>query len=444
MNTKNFLSGIITLFILFILSAQFTSAAFEDKFKGYAWSDGAGWISFNCSNTNTCEDVDYGVTADSSGNLSGFAWSDALGWLDFSYFSGGPNAAKINLSTGKLSGKAQFLSALADNNDGWSGQFSLRGVSPNYGPILDWNTYKLDGYAWGDTVVGWTDFQTAYSEVTYDPFYFLFTANKGLTPNNKVPYKGSVILKWTTDGANSCTATNGNSQWINSNPQTVGEPTQASQTINNLTSDTLFSLSCTDSAGHTIVRDLNILVNPPAPSVVIGADDTNIAYNTATNLNWTALHVSSCTASGDWSGSKPVGTNSQSTGNLTNSTNVFFLECTSSYPSVYPNPVSDSIQIDVERLVVDFYAEQNPVPYNDKIKLFWDLEFATDCTASGTVPGFSGPLANLNGVHTFESVPQTTEGVSYTATITCNGSNSQHEVKTLIIKVGKNPLYVEV
>jgi hypothetical protein len=46
------------------------------------------------------------------------------------------------------------------------------------------------------------------------------------------------------------------------------------------------------------------------------------------------------------------------------------LECVSNFPVDYPDAVLDSIQVNVEKLTLDFYPEQNPVPYGDRIKLF--------------------------------------------------------------------------
>ena len=431
----------LSLFITFIFFIQIASGAQQDKFKGFAWSDGIGWISFNCTNTNSCASVDYGVTADSAGNLSGFAWSDTLGWLDFSYYAGTANAAKINLTTGVMSGKAMFLAGLAEPDDGWTGDLDLSQATP---PTLNYTTYEVDGYAWGDVSVGWVDFKTPFGVVTYDPFYFVFTANKGLSTADRVPYNGSVVLSWTTQGGVSCSASGGvGTSWTNNNPKGSGDPTTASETVANLTSDTDFSLTCSDAGGHSITRNLTIYVNPPAPSVVIGADKTNIAYNTSTNLNWTALNVSSCTASGDWSGSKAVGSHSQSTGNLVNASNVFYITCVSNRPDIYAD-VSDSVQVDVEKLVFNFYPTSLLTPFNDKIKLTWNVEFANSCVASGNLPGFSGAVANSNGTHTFETQKQTTEGVSYTATLDCYGSNGQHQSKTLNLKVSKNPNYKEL
>lgn len=50
--------------------------------SGYAWNDGIGWISFNCSNTGTCATSNYSVTV-SNGVFSGWAWNDIVGWISF-------------------------------------------------------------------------------------------------------------------------------------------------------------------------------------------------------------------------------------------------------------------------------------------------------------------------------------------------------------------------
>jgi hypothetical protein len=127
--------------------------------------------------------------------------------------------------------------------------------------------------------------------------------------------------------------------------------------------------------------------------VTLGADDTNIGYNTATNLNWTAQNVSSCEISGpnhspptDVSSDLPGG--SLSTGNLTASTNYYEIECVSDYPLIYPNEKAN-IYIDVEKLIVNLRADKTQVPYGERIKLYYSTEFPTSgtCIPSGDVPG---------------------------------------------------------
>jgi hypothetical protein len=88
---------------------------------GYAWGENIGWISFSCENTGTCEDVDYGVQNDGSGNLSGFAWGENVGWISFS----------------------------CTNTDSCS--------SVDYGVAVDPSTGQFSGQAWGENI-GWINF----------------------------------------------------------------------------------------------------------------------------------------------------------------------------------------------------------------------------------------------------------------------------------------------
>lgn len=412
----------------------------EKRFRGYAWSDNIGWISMNCSNTSSCNYIDYGVDIDNTGKISGLAWSDNAGWLDFSYY----NNAKLNMTTGELSGDIQFLAALGED-DNWKGKVSLSSSSPQYGPILDFDTYEYDGFAWGSDVIGWIDFKTSYSSVTLDPFRFLFTANKGLSTRDPAPYHSSVVLSWITDGASSCIASDGGStNWASEPNKSVGEPVAATFTIVDLKVNTKFILTCKDSSDKEIKRELIIIAKAAAPNVTITASDTNIPYNTPANLNWIAEKVSSCVASGDWSGTKSIGTQTELTGNLTEPVNVFFLECISDFTADYPDPVSDSIQVNVAKLSVDLYAEQNTIPYGGRIKVFWEVEFANSCVASGDLAGFSGAVDSSDGKHVFEIGSfEIEEGTIYSATLTCQGSRSQTETKKIELRVGRNPIYKE-
>ena len=65
---------------------------------------------------------------------------------------------------------------------------------------------------------------------------------------------------------------------------------------------------------------------PPSPSVTLSANPTSVIYNTASTLTWSSSSVTSCTASGGWTGSKSTA-GTQSTGNLT-ATQTYNLQCT--------------------------------------------------------------------------------------------------------------------
>jgi hypothetical protein len=64
-----------------------TGGATDGVLSGVAWNDGLGWVSFNCTSTNTCSSqpggVDYRVKINSQGFFEGWAWSDIVGWISF-------------------------------------------------------------------------------------------------------------------------------------------------------------------------------------------------------------------------------------------------------------------------------------------------------------------------------------------------------------------------
>lgn len=56
------------------------------RLTGHMWSENAGWIVAHCNNsTYSCEEVDFGLQVDrATGLIKGSAWSENLGWIAFS------------------------------------------------------------------------------------------------------------------------------------------------------------------------------------------------------------------------------------------------------------------------------------------------------------------------------------------------------------------------
>ena len=441
-------------FLISFFSIQTTVlAGANDRFDGWAWSPNIGWVSFNCTNTNYCATVQYGVTLAGDGtSITGWAWSENIGWIDMS-------GATFNKATGAITGTVSAVTGTIEA-DGWDGLIYLSDTAPiAYGGVVAMDD-DVDGYAWGGTVVGWLSYNCANTgtcgivdyAVRVTPFAFEFTADGGLTPATKVAYGGGVTLSWTTDGAVSCTAFDGGTTtWRTPAAKTAGEPTPASFFVDNLLVNTLFTLRCQNSAGKQVTKALTIFVATPPPSLTLTADDTNIGFNTATTIRWDALNIASCSASGAWSGAKAVGAGrSQSSGSLTSSSNNFSLTCSSNAPLDYPTPVFALVTIFVEKLSLNFMATPSTIPYSDPALLQWETEWASSCTASGgegttwaTVPA----KAFADGVRTQEVFKSGTtlklDPGSYSFTLTCNGSSGQQSIKTTVLKVGRNPNFSE-
>lgn len=141
--------------------------------SGWAWSDSAGWISFNSAN-DPATTADYGVNVDDTGIFSGYAWSDVVGWISFnaSDVSGCPSGTcqpQVNLTTGEVTGFAKMLLDYTGSGDdafanGWNGWIELSGsnhtspdMSGNSGLTYDPTNEQFLGYAWSDDI-GWIDF----------------------------------------------------------------------------------------------------------------------------------------------------------------------------------------------------------------------------------------------------------------------------------------------
>ncbi len=181
---------------------------------GFAWGstdeatasrNGAGWVSFNSQDCDTDDNgtissteasahpgcpagatANYGVVADSNGNLQGYAWSSNLGWLKFGSLSGMPSGGSNQQNAridgngngdNNVSGWSRFCAGTttgdcsgSDRTDGWDGWLSMRDTNAGgrYGVTFNGTTQKFAGYSWGGPVVGWLKWdQTGGNGVRY-------------------------------------------------------------------------------------------------------------------------------------------------------------------------------------------------------------------------------------------------------------------------------------
>src|SRR3989344_1093943 len=140
-------------FAFFIFNFALPVHAETSRVEGYAWSANVGWVSFNCSNNNSCSSANYGVNLDrDTGALSGYAWNSGLGWISFNAgdVSGCPTSpCAPKLVDDTVTGWAKVLSG--SSAQGWEGWVHLSDA--NYGVSFDGT--KFTGYSWSDQVLGW-------------------------------------------------------------------------------------------------------------------------------------------------------------------------------------------------------------------------------------------------------------------------------------------------
>ncbi|MFA6432433.1 MAG: hypothetical protein WCV82_01280 [Candidatus Paceibacterota bacterium] len=174
--------GSIVLILVFLLViAQITSviaAVNPGGIGGWAWSSNTGWLSASSTDAGAGGGP-YQLVADGSGNITGYMWSSNLGWIKFGGLASFPAAggnANVNLTNGAVTGWARACAgavfgtcaSMISRSDGWDGWIELSGtnhatsdMSGNGGVTMDSTTGAFVGYAWGGSVMGWIQFNTA-------------------------------------------------------------------------------------------------------------------------------------------------------------------------------------------------------------------------------------------------------------------------------------------
>ncbi|MEI7810189.1 MAG: hypothetical protein WCI41_01375 [bacterium] len=285
-------AGVFFLFnkpILKVEASATDSSGFTKKLYGYAWSPNVGWISFNnCTNpldSSTCaggQSYDVFFVPVDGGYLQGNAWAPNVGWIDFGSNSGSTASsgfpdgsgqaglAKIDISTGKLSGWARIKSMSANANDGW---ISLNDVSasPKYGVQFnptDGSIYSLSAatkhYAWNSDLFGWIDFFGVKIETIPGPVVTLSSSPDSLS-SAQVVYQGTTYIRagidiadlsWTGNHINSfyspqCTTT---SSWNlgDGTPvvSTGNDPWDGTKNYSSTPSSNVFSFRANNTSGN--------------------------------------------------------------------------------------------------------------------------------------------------------------------------------------------------
>ena len=146
-----------------------------------------------------------------------------------------------------------------------------------------------------------------------------------------VPLNGETTLIWNSGNAESCTASGG---WSGSRA-TSGQETISSLTLQNST----FTLSCSGTGG-TAQDSVTVTIDTAALSVELTASPASVPSDGSTTLTWVSSNADSCTASGDWSGSKDL-SGSETIDGLT-ADSQFILTCSDADGSV-----NDSVDVTI-------------------------------------------------------------------------------------------------
>jgi hypothetical protein len=296
-------------------------------------------------------------------------------------------------------------------SDGWSGGKDVSGKEST-GNLTSQQTYALE-------CVGIKESSAVSRSVTVNviPSIKLITVDpstgKQIPPT--VNSGNTATLHWETKNATSCALPPGypsRTDWNNG----IVNPQKGTTTTNALTADSAFSLRCTGfGVNNTASTTRTVFVNgaPGTPTVSltakvdgIGASSHAITINQDPGLThyatliWTTSNVTSCTASGSWSGSKNLpADNENQTGLSPQATPyTYTLQCTNGSQNV-----SDQVTVMVNQAPANDLScraedpttgelAQSPWPVGKQMR--WRATAGSGYTWHG--PG-SGPAGNLEG-----------------------------------------------
>lgn len=120
--------------------------------------------------------------------------------------------------------------------------------------------------------------------------------NLSVTPST-IDQGQSAILSWNSSDANSCAVSGG---WSGSRAISGSEAVSPSQT-------TSYTINCSGDGGGASDSISVTVIAPPVmtpPTLELSASPTRVRRGRAITLNWSSTDANSCTASGNWSGSK--------------------------------------------------------------------------------------------------------------------------------------------
>ncbi len=185
------------------------------------------------------------------------------------------------------------------------------------------------------------------------------------------------------------------------------------------------SSTCTPSNNFNNGQPGENCTTPP-PSVTFTSSPTSVTSGGSSTLNWSSTNATSCTASGDWSGSKAA-SGSESRTNITQN-RTYNLSCTGPGGT---SAQSASVTVQTPAPTLTFSANPLSVTSGGNSNLSWSSTNATSCTASGA---WSGSKATSGS----QSTSTLTSNQTYTLSCAGAGGNISRNV-TITVQAPSDP-----
>ncbi len=187
-----------------------------------------------------------------------------------------------------------------------------------------------------------------------------------------------------------------------------------------------FILTCSNKAGSAF-DNANVVVIPKAPVVSLSVAPTSITTGSSAKLTWSATNSpTSCTASGDWSGSKAASGN-ESTGTLnTAKAYLYSLTCTNAGGTGFVNNVRLNVNLPPAPTVT-LSASPISVKTGSSSSLSWTTgNSPSSCTASGDWSGSKSTSGGTQSTGTLSTVK------TYSYTLTCSNAGGSNSATTSV------------
>lgn len=160
---------------------------------------------------------------------------------------------------------------------------------------------------------------------------------------------------------------------------------------------------------------------PPPPTLTFAADKTSLSFGESTVLRWVSQSANSCSASGDWSGSKPIA-GAEGTGNLSLS-KTYNLICLGAGGSI-----SKTVNINVSAPPVSADIKANnsngPVPlnFNESATISWTSVYSQFPQYNGSCSVSKDGISFGSGTSGSQSTGNLTPGGARTYSVSCSGA----------------------
>ena len=285
----------------------------------------------------------------------------------------------------------------------WSGSQAVSGSTTVAEPAPGSYTYGLSC----SNVAKSASNSAALTVVTPQQLSTTLTASPG-----SIAAGQTTLLTWSSDGADSCIASGG---WTGSLPASGSQSVSVATAGNNY-----YNLQCTNATGD---GNAQVTVQGLVATASLSANPTTTGAGQTTTLTWSSTEASSCTASGEWSGTlASSGSQVVTPGGV--GSHAYSITCGN--PGA---PAQANVSVTASIPVVTLSAFPSTVVAGKTVTLRWNGQYADTCTASGAWSGslaasaYMTVTAGAPGTESFQlACSNAAQSVSADASVTVNAA----------------------